>query len=490
MNFAEKGPINQKVFSEKSRYPEGGRACYFLYHYFCCTQYGFTHPVYPHTGFIAATMKDHLVKWEFYSSDKDMNLIFERFYENPEELEAMENYLNKTSADGVKKLSAFASVQLSDRLLKEAFENYFESYWSLMVTAGTLRTLDRMVVKNLRKVFGSSKNADQLIALSAVPAKPAYSVKEELAILYLAAKINTGLIKAGSAEYENEIDKIKSEFCFGPLGYFNEKPKNFSAYDAGIKEALKNNPQKMLDDKEKIFSKDESARSALAETLDENGRKLMKMAAMAAYLKDLYKYSVNKIQYHAEFLFSALSKNSGKPIDFIKDLHPKEILDLLNGVMPDEKNVLERVKHNVVLAIPGQMETLLGADAEKFEKVYLSLDSNSSKMKEFKGRIASKGYGRGVVKIVRSPSEFNKLNASDVLVVTNTSPDFVAIMKKAAAIIAEDGGITAHVSVISREFGIPCVVGIRDATDIFQDGDMVEVDAERGVVKIIKRGRD
>lgn len=73
------------------------------------------------------------------------------------------------------------------------------------------------------------------------------------------------------------------------------------------------------------------------------------------------------------------------------------------------------------------------------------------------------------------------------LVVSNTTPDYVPIIRKATAIVAEEGGITAHVSVISREFEIPCVVGVPHVTQILKDGDMVEVDANTGIVKILKR---
>lgn len=71
------------------------------------------------------------------------------------------------------------------------------------------------------------------------------------------------------------------------------------------------------------------------------------------------------------------------------------------------------------------------------------------------------------------------MEQGDILVVMNTSPDFVPIMKKAAAIVAEEGGITGHVSVVSREFGIPSVVGIKQITSIIQDGEIIEVDAEK-----------
>ena len=60
-------------------------------------------------------------------------------------------------------------------------------------------------------------------------------------------------------------------------------------------------------------------------------------------------------------------------------------------------------------------------------------------------------------------------------------------MKKASAIITEDGGITCHAAIVSRELGTPCITGISGATEVLKDGDEVEVDANNGILKIIKR---
>jgi len=68
-----------------------------------------------------------------------------------------------------------------------------------------------------------------------------------------------------------------------------------------------------------------------------------------------------------------------------------------------------------------------------------------------------------------------------------TRPEFVPLMKKAAAIITDEGGITSHAAIISREMNIPCIIGTKIATKIFKDGDLVEVDADKGIVKILKK---
>ena len=63
----------------------------------------------------------------------------------------------------------------------------------------------------------------------------------------------------------------------------------------------------------------------------------------------------------------------------------------------------------------------------------------------------------------------------------------ILAMKKASAIITDEGGICSHAALVSRELGIPCIVGTRDATQVFKDGDFVEVDANRGIVTLLSK---
>jgi len=75
----------------------------------------------------------------------------------------------------------------------------------------------------------------------------------------------------------------------------------------------------------------------------------------------------------------------------------------------------------------------------------------------------------------------------DIIVAVMTRPDYVPAMKKAAAIITDEGGITCHAAIISRELKKPCVIGTKIATQVLNDGDLVEVDADEGVVRVLER---
>ncbi|KKQ73903.1 MAG: Phosphoenolpyruvate synthase, partial [Candidatus Woesebacteria bacterium GW2011_GWB1_38_5b] len=98
------------------------------------------------------------------------------------------------------------------------------------------------------------------------------------------------------------------------------------------------------------------------------------------------------------------------------------------------------------------------------------------------GISASPGIGTGHVKILKSPKEIGRVSLGDVLVAKMTSPDYVPAMKRAAAIITDEGGQTSHAAIVSRELGIPCVVGTRQATTLLKDGFLVSVDGAKGLV--------
>lgn len=95
---------------------------------------------------------------------------------------------------------------------------------------------------------------------------------------------------------------------------------------------------------------------------------------------------------------------------------------------------------------------------------------------------ASPGFASGVVKILKSPKEIEKVKSGDVLVAPMTSPDYVPAMKKASAIVTDEGGPTSHAAIVSRELGIPAVVGAKDATKRLKEGWVISVDGKAGNV--------
>lgn len=99
-----------------------------------------------------------------------------------------------------------------------------------------------------------------------------------------------------------------------------------------------------------------------------------------------------------------------------------------------------------------------------------------------RGMGASPGVVVGRVRVLSSPQEGSKLQAGEILVAHTTSPDWVPLMRRAAATVTDTGGMTSHAAIVSRELGVPCVVGTRGATQVLRDGDLVTVDATRGII--------
>ena len=95
---------------------------------------------------------------------------------------------------------------------------------------------------------------------------------------------------------------------------------------------------------------------------------------------------------------------------------------------------------------------------------------------------ASPGIAGGIARLLLSAAELDKLQAGEVLVTTMTTPDMVPAMTRAAAIVTDEGGMTCHAAIVSRELGVPCIVGTRTATKIIADGSPVTVDGKTGSV--------
>ncbi len=99
-----------------------------------------------------------------------------------------------------------------------------------------------------------------------------------------------------------------------------------------------------------------------------------------------------------------------------------------------------------------------------------------------KGETASAGVYSGKVKIVHDPSELGKVEKGDILVTTMTTPDMVPAMQRAGAIVTNEGGLTCHAAIVSREMGTPCLVGTEHATEVLKDDEIITVHATRGLV--------
>ena len=116
-------------------------------------------------------------------------------------------------------------------------------------------------------------------------------------------------------------------------------------------------------------------------------------------------------------------------------------------------------------------------------------------IEEFTGEVACrKGIVRGKVFIFRCGSSgftkrISEFPKGSILVANLTLPLLMPAIRKSKAIVTDHGGITCHAAIVSRELGIPCIIGADIATKVLNDGDLIEVDTEKGIVKIIERAK-
>ncbi|MEK7478479.1 MAG: PEP/pyruvate-binding domain-containing protein [Patescibacteria group bacterium] len=163
----------------------------------------------------------------------------------------------------------------------------------------------------------------------------------------------------------------------------------------------------------------------------------------------------------------------------------EEIKECLNGhkvVDVSRRHAYSYLEWNTVNK---KMTIYLGKDAEEKIKV---LNRNMPKDKLI-GTVACRGKAKGKVKVIQfsinDEKNINKMEEGDILVSDTTGPEMMIAIKRAAAIVTDEGGLMSHAAVVSREFNIPCIVGTKYATDVLKDGDMIEVDADNGIIKKI-----
>lgn len=119
------------------------------------------------------------------------------------------------------------------------------------------------------------------------------------------------------------------------------------------------------------------------------------------------------------------------------------------------------------------------------DQIYQLFNQAPEKKDQVSGKGVSAGVVRGIAKVVLSTKEFGKVKKGDIIVCEITTPDYMPVLHKVSAIVADIGGFTSHSAIVAREMEIPCIVGTEIATKIFKDGDLIEVDANKGVVRKI-----
>jgi phosphohistidine swiveling domain-containing protein len=210
--------------------------------------------------------------------------------------------------------------------------------------------------------------------------------------------------------------------------------------------------------------------------------RLIEQAKDYAFLRTWRTDVINKSGYLAKNFFAEIAKRADREFFDIQFLTFFEVKDLLTkGKLPiSEAEFKKRKIFFGTVLLNGEYRVFSG---NKWKKKLNSILKENLEFKDLKGNIVFLGKVIGRVKIVKNGNDISKVERGDILVAIMTFPNFVPAMEKAAAFVTDEGGILCHAAIVAREMRKPCIIGTKIATKVLKDGDLVEVDAENGIVR-------
>lgn len=337
-------------------------------------------------------------------------------------------------------------------------------------------TLESLLKDKLKKT--GARNIDEAFSQLATSREVIATNQERVDLIDIAIKQKTD--EGAStliAEHAKKYGWIQSTLFLG------------DAYTAGdIRDELSKikNPEQ---EKEKILNNRKSHLSKAQNIIDgiisENDKAIAFLLQDAVYYRTARLEWLNQACFLIRPLLSDIAKRLNIKFDDLIYLLPDEINNYLTDTKQIKIDIIRDRQKGYAFVSDGKREYVLltGKDLEKLSEGF----SVQTKDNVIKGVVASRGRAVGCAVVLKDRSELNKVTDGDIIITPLTTPDFVIAMKKASAIVTDLGGLTSHAAIVSRELNIPCIVGTKIATKVLKDGDEVEVDADNGIVRIIKK---
>lgn len=197
------------------------------------------------------------------------------------------------------------------------------------------------------------------------------------------------------------------------------------------------------------------------------------------YAEKVYTESEKTMQLFAEWI---AAKHGIEP-QLVLCLVKEEIPALFkSGKFPPVKTLQERFENSALIFYRGKGELFSGSKVNGLESALTAKQSKDC----LRGRAAFPGRAEGVARVVLDPKKPGIFNKGDVLVTGMTRPEYLPLIVKASAVVTDGGGVLSHAAITSRELKKPCVIGTVNGTKLLKGGEMVEVDADKGEVRILK----
>ena len=448
---------------------------------------------------------------------KFCDVCYKKVIKNRFFLHFLKKELNKEAPVFLKFCSKLYKTDLSKvskKKLWEDYDYYTKLYGNMFpygepIAFGSRYQLEEELKNYLKNVLEKQNHIEKfndyfklLITSKDIP----FTTKEEIELLRIAVQINKNrkyknlfnksipsIVKKLLVDHpklDNLLNKHEENFIWVPYNY-NSIWWTKKDFIKRLKKELSNNPEKKLKSLIDFYKQLSQKQRKIYKELrvDKKHKELFEAIQTNSYLIDRKKEVYTKSHFYInKSLIPEIAKRIGLVFNEVTLLIPKEIKRaLLQKKIPSKKLLRERWDFLTVIMSKGKYEIYQGESAKEFLRKIKFEVKEADKVEEIKGTTAMQGRTKGIVRVLMNAKELHKMRKGNILVTFMTTPDFIFGVKKAAALVTNEGGLTCHAAIISRELGIPCIVGTKIATQVLKDGDLVEVDADKGVVKILKR---
>ncbi|MFC1753774.1 PEP-utilizing enzyme [Thermoproteota archaeon] len=281
------------------------------------------------------------------------------------------------------------------------------------------------------------------------------------------------LRKLSGQDFENAAKEHLKRFAWIKTAYDIIQPYT----EEDLRNELKNKQ------KNELTQEHEEGKKAEKPVVPENLKPYVLGLQIGIFIRNRMKEMSQQLWFHARPLQKAMALDLGISIEDFLQLTYHEVLDSCKkGECTVSEQVIQARHKGFCAGMWNNEEIILtGKDADELEEFFskpAQVDIN-----EIKGNTACMGHAKGKARLVLNPEQAKDFQEGEILVTTMTTPDFVIIMKKAAAIVTDEGGLSCHAAIVSRELGVPCVIGTKIATKAINNGDKLEVNADEGIIK-------
>ncbi len=468
------------------------------------------------------TMNDYrYVDGKISFSGRDMNRLFGLFYER---LHREKGFLSSFAAACyqqcdrlVKKASEISEMadlpKLKKQELADVFKDYAEQAFKLLpylYSGNVIEILLHQEITNELKVLtGEDSDIDRYLSVLIIPSKEnaivsemnnllktGYGIQQRKSLSNIfrqdADEVERALPEVDAVTYSLLKDHVKEYGWLNLHSGYLGRPMTINEVVRRIKNLIRRDCGEEIAKRQKASQSRERAFDDLVSTLRIEGT-LLETIKNARDFIDVRMERIN-VYFVAHFkvlnLMNALASALDIGYESLLFLTYEEILDALESLSSSSVDLSEiegRKTGYALVMIDGHRAIYTGPELERLRPEEPKEDYG--KISSFEGTSACLGEVVAPAKILLSVNDVDKVAEGDIVVSPMTTPDLMSALERASGVITDEGGILCHAAIVSRELGIPCIIGTKLATRIIRDGDDVSLIAteQKGLVRLVDR---